>query len=312
MTPWEKYGGTASSSALDLRLRWPGAAAAEEVGQRERRAQLGLAAAALGAVAEALEQVALVARHPAHDRRVGELVARGPRRRSRRRRRSTLQRLRGRCSAARSCGTSFCTSDSTWVCVSSDPADRGDRQRRRRARGRGRGASPRASAPRAPRPRRAAARGARARRGCRPPARPRRATAARQRRAAARRGRAPRRAGARASASAAVPSVSAHTSATAMPATSSRPKPRTIGTGESASTRKPARRRGRGGRRPSARRARPRGRPPRAGSPAAPPPPRHPRLQLDRVVDREADEHRQHADRGHRQRRADQRQRRRR
>ena len=39
--------------------------------------------------------------------------------------------------------------------------------------------------------------------------------------------------------STAEPAVSAHRKATAMPATSSRPKPRTIGTGESSSTRKP-------------------------------------------------------------------------
>ena len=40
-------------------------------------------------------------------------------------------------------------------------------------------------------------------------------------------------------ASAAEPAVSAHRNATAMPATSSRPNPRTIGTGDSSSTRKP-------------------------------------------------------------------------
>ncbi len=38
---------------------------------------------------------------------------------------------------------------------------------------------------------------------------------------------------------AAVPAVRASTNATAMPATSSTPKPRTIGTGDSSSTRKP-------------------------------------------------------------------------
>ena len=40
-----------------------------------------------------------------------------------------------------------------------------------------------------------------------------------------------------ATASAAAPTVSAHASATARPTTSSTPKPRTIGTGESSSTR---------------------------------------------------------------------------
>ena len=48
---------------------------AEEVGQRERRAQRGLAAAVLGRVAVALEQARLVVAHPLHDGRVGEVLA---------------------------------------------------------------------------------------------------------------------------------------------------------------------------------------------------------------------------------------------
>ena len=60
---------------LDLRARGV-LAALEEVRQREGGAQLGLAAAALGRVAEALEDVGLVARHPLDDGRIGDPLAR--------------------------------------------------------------------------------------------------------------------------------------------------------------------------------------------------------------------------------------------
>ena len=105
--------------------------------------------------------------------------------------------------------------------------------------------------------------------------------------------------------SAAKPAVRASRKAIPTPATSISPKPRTIGTGESSSTQKPGRRRQAGGadHRPSAG-----GRDPRrvgaagtgrlglveAG------------LELDRVVDREPDQDRQHRDRGDRQRAAEQ------
>ncbi len=95
--------------------------------------------------------------------------------------------------------------------------------------------------------------------------------------------------------SAAVPAVNASRKATAMPATSSTPNPRTIGTGDSSSTRKPA---------PVASAAvaitgtaDARGPLRRAGL-------LHPRLVLDRVVDPEPEQDRQHRDRRHRQRRA--------
>ena len=98
--------------------------------------------------------------------------------------------------------------------------------------------------------------------------------------------------------SAAVPAVSASAKAMAMPATSSAPNPRTIGTGDSSRTRKPT---------PVASAAvamtghrHPRG-PFRA--PLFP----HARLVLDRVVDPEPEQHRQHGDRRHRQRQPEQR-----
>ena len=87
-----------------------------------------------------------------------------------------------------------------------------------------------------------------------------------------------------------------------MPATSSAPKPRTIGTGDSSSTRKPT---------PVASAAVAiTGTATRAAR-TAPPVLLHARLVLDRVVDAEPEQHRQHRDRGHRQRRAEQRHRRR-
>ena len=109
--------------------------------------------------------------------------------------------------------------------------------------------------------------------------------------------------------SAAKPAVSAHASAITMPTTSSAPNPRTIGTGESSSTRKPTAV------------ASPAlaivGPPAAAASGAASrrsplPSPRdlvEARLELDRVVDGEPDQHRQHGDRGHRQVAAGERQR---
>ena len=111
----------------------------------------------------------------------------------------------------------------------------------------------------------------------------------------------------RASDSAANPAVIAHANASPTPTTSSRPKPRTIGTGEMPSTRKPA------------------AVAPQAVAIDGPGQRRRPgcgtswrqrlfsrhlveaRLQLDRVVDAQTDQDRQHRDRGHRQRRAHQR-----
>ena len=115
--------------------------------------------------------------------------------------------------------------------------------------------------------------------------------------------------GARASArrrrlSAAKPAVRARPKAIAMPTTSSRPKLRTIGVGESCRARKPAAvaRQAVRDRRAAARRGRAR----RLGAASA----RLDRLveaglELDRVVDGEADQDRQDGDRGHRQRAAD-------
>ena len=104
------------------------------------------------------------------------------------------------------------------------------------------------------------------------------------------------------------PAVSARTNAITIPATSRTPNERTIGIGESRSTRKPAAvaRQAVGDHR--ARRGRRLGRGPRRRGAAAA---RlvEPRLELDRVVHREPDQHRQAGDRRHRQRPAEQRQR---
>ena len=106
--------------------------------------------------------------------------------------------------------------------------------------------------------------------------------------------------------SAAKPAHSAQASAITMPTTSSAPKPRTIGTGERSRTRKPV-----GGGEPRREDRGPAGRDgghgrlrlaPRRSLVVA-------RLELDRVVHRQADQHRQRRDRRHRQVAAGERQR---
>ena len=87
-----------------------------------------------------------------------------------------------------------------------------------------------------------------------------------------------------ASVSTAVPAVRATASDTPTPTTSSAPKPRTIGTGESSRTRKPTA--------------------VASAAVAIAPTARRSRLVLDAVVDRQAHQHRQDRDRGHRQRQA--------
>ena len=254
---------------------------------------VGLAAAVLGRVAVALEQPGLVVAHPRDDLRVGEVLA-----------------LHDDVDLARDAGRLL-----QRVEVAHAPAGPAARARAGRSRpwSASRAPSPaqrehepdqqhalrpleRAAQRRLARPARRAAAAARAgatrARRARRPARPRRAP----RRRAARR----RRAVARSRASAAVPALSARKNAIAMPTTSSTPKPRTIGTGESSSTRKPT---------PvasaavaivgTAMRA--------VAHRASPSASSHPRLVLDRVVDPQAEQHRQHRDRGHRQRRAEQR-----
>ena len=296
MTPCEKYGGTASSRpSICWRVAfWP---PLEEVGQREGRAQLGLAAAALVGVAEALEHRRLVARHPLHDGGIGDarprdddvdLAADVGR---------ALQRLQvvDRPVLGHELGQVGLHARLRLEA----PAGDGDHERDEHDAARVRGRQAQRAAPD---------------RGAAPAHRERRAVGdeqlagaapRRRQRPAAAGGRARRRA---AAASAATPSVSAQPSASAMPATSSSPKPRTIGTGESARTRKPAA--------VAAAAVATVGAPRcavRATAASMPVPGRlrllHARLQLDRVVDGEPDEHGQHRDRGHGQRRAGQRQR---
>ena len=241
-----------------MRSRSPAESVAEEVGERERRAQLGLAAAALGRVAEALSTPAGSA-HPVDDGRVGDapaldhdvdLAADAGR---------PLQRLEvaharpgpaARAARGRTRPRSGCRAPS--------------RRRRARARRPARAPGRRSGAAHAAPPARPAGPGA-AGDAQRPRARPRRA---RQRRAAGAPSRAVRAAR---SAGAAAPAVSASARASAMPATSSRPKPRTIGTGESAArgTRRRSRRGGGDRRRPRRRAARSRRRPPPGRAPGA-------------------------------------------
>ena len=122
-------------------------------------------------------------------------------------------------------------------------------------------------------------------------------------------GRPSRRRGSANCTSAAKPAVRAQASAMAMPSTSRPPKPRTIGTGDESSNRKPT---------PVARPAVAIVGPPtaaaRSTAASGDGPSRRPAnlvvasLELDRVVHSEADQHGQHGDRGHRQVTANQRQ----
>ncbi len=310
MTPWEKYGGTASSRRRDLRPRGR-AAAAEEVGQRERRAQLGLAAAALVAVAEALEQPVLVARHPPHDGRVGELVARDHDVDLAADAGRLLQGLevgQRAVAAARAAGgrtrRGCCVSSAQPSAATTSP-----RARTRPGCAAAARTAPRPAAPaRAQRPRRAVARDevagaaqrgagevARAADGGRERTEPR--PAAPRRRGRARLGRGQHRDPERQRAHERDRDAGHEQQAEAADHRHRRQREHEEARGR--------RGRGRRDRRRAARR-----RPvDRLGDRLARP--RlllHPRLQLDRVVDREADEDRQHADRGHRQRRAEQRQ----
>ena len=224
ITAREKYGGTASSSAR-MRSRSPAdCRGAEEVGQRQRRAQVGAAAAALGRVAVALEHAGLVVAHPLHDRRVGEVVAFDHDVDLARHAGRLLERLEVLHGGQVLRDEPVDVGHHLGPAVE-PPAD--DRERRptaehaarppqRAAHGRVAGAAARARRAGAPSRRAAASVSSPAPRSERasPPSRGR-------------------------SDSAAVPAVSASAKAIAMPATSSAPNPRTIGTGESSSTRKP-------------------------------------------------------------------------
>ena len=235
-TPCEKYAGTASSRRRTALL----AARAEEVRQRQRRAQLGrvapLRAALAGAVAVLAQHLLLEARHPGDHLRVGDVVgahghvdlaghARSPP--GARSRPSAPAGPAGRARARRRRPRSACRARAP--------------PRRPRARSRAPAAARESENPSvAPRAVGAATRppsldarsAARSRARARvPPTAP-----APRRRQPLLRGRAP---AARSAASAAKPAHSAQASASTMPTTSSRPKPRTIGTGERSSTRKP-------------------------------------------------------------------------